>query len=256
VTRGRRSAIVAAAGVAMLAGVATFVLLAPSDEDRPAPDPQWREQAERMPPPRRSVVRPPRGPLGARLVRPVVLRDRPGGRMLRSLGRRTEFGSKRVLAVVGQRAGWLAVLTPHMPNSRAGWIPADGAQLLFEPYTLHVDLSARSLVVRQRGRVARRIAVAIGRPGTATPTGRFAITDTLVTRRTGGPYGCCALALTGRQPNIAQGWTGGDRLAIHGTPSEHTIGTAATSGCLRARKADMRWLVAKVPLGAPVRIRA
>jgi len=251
-TRLRTAALVA---VALMAAAAPAWLLAPDEQPRRGAAPQWREQAQPTPP-ARSAPRRARGPFGARLVRPVLLRDRPGGRMLRSLGRRTEFGSQHVLAVVGQRPGWLAVLTPHMPNSRAGWIPADGAQLLYEPYTLRIDLSARSLVVRHRGRVARRIAVAIGRPGAATPTGRFAITDTLVTRRAGGPYGCCALALTGRQPNIVQGWTGGDRLAIHGTPAEHTVGTRATSGCLRARRADMRWLVARVPLGAPVRIRA
>jgi hypothetical protein len=250
--RLRVAAIVA---VALVAAAAPFVLLAPDDEAGRAPGPQWRERA-RGTPPAPAVARRARGPFGARLVRPVALRDRPGGRMLRTLGRRTEFGSERVLAVVGRRSGWLAVLTHHLPNSRAGWIPADGARLLFEPYTLHVDLSARSLVVRHRGRVARRIAVAIGRAGATTPTGRFAITDTLVTRRAGSPYGCCALALTGRQPNVVQGWTGGDRLAIHGTPDERSIGTRATSGCLRARKADMRWLVAKVPLGSPVRIRA
>jgi len=250
----RRVATVAA--VTLVAGAATALLpLDRSDEGRLAPGVLSREQAQRAWPARSAAQLGP-GPFGARLLRPVVLRARPGGRMLRSLGRRTPFGSKHVLAVVGSRPGWLAVLTPHMPNSRAGWIPADGAQLLFEPYTLRIDLSARSLVVRHRGRVKRRISVAVGRPGAATPTGRFAITDTLVTRRAGSPYGCCALALTGRQPNIVQGWTGGDRLAIHGTPAEHTVGTRATAGCMRARKADMRWLVARVPLGAPVRIAA
>ena len=249
---GQRRRAAALAAVALTAAAATLVLLTRDDEDGPGP--QLRERAQRTLP--RAAVPPRHGPFGARLLRPVLLRNRPGGRMLRSLGRRTEFGSERVLAVVGQRPGWLAVLTHHLPNSRAGWIPADGAQLLYEPYTLHVDLSARSLVVRHRGRVARRIAVAIGRTGTATPTGRFAVTDTLVTRRASSPYGCCALALTGRQPNVPQGWSGGDRLAIHGTPDERSIGTRATSGCLRAAKADMRWLVARVPLGSPVRIRA
>jgi lipoprotein-anchoring transpeptidase ErfK/SrfK len=110
--------------------------------------------------------------------------------------------------------------------------------------------------VRREGRVVRRITVAIGRPGTATPTGRFAITDALVVGRAGSPYGCCALALTGRQPNVPQGWTGGDRLAIHGTTNEATLGMPASSGCLRAGEADMRWLLATVPLGSQLRITA
>lgn len=194
-------------------------------------------------------------PLAARLVRRVQLRERPGGRVVRTLGMRTGFGSPRMLAVVARRGRWLAVLSHHLPNSRAGWIPAAGAELLVVPYELHVDVSERLLVVQFQGRTVRRVRVAVGRAATATPTGRFAITDALRFGR-GSPYGCCALALTGRQPNVPQGWTGGDRLAIHGTPDEATVGTAASSGCLRSAERDMRWLMSRVPLGAPVRIRA
>lgn len=197
-----------------------------------------------------------RGPIAARLLRRVQLRDRPGGHVVRALGPLTGFGSPRVLAVVARRPGWLGVLSQHMPNSRAGWIPAGGAQLLLAPYALHVDLSARELVVRHEGRVLRRLAVAVGRAGSATPTGRFAVTDALRTARGGGPYGCCALALSGRQPNLPQGWTGGDRIAIHGTTNEATLGTPASSGCLRASDRDMRWLLSRIPLGTIVRIRA
>jgi lipoprotein-anchoring transpeptidase ErfK/SrfK len=102
----------------------------------------------------------------------------------------------------------------------------------------------------------RRVALAVGRPGTTTPTGRFAVTDALNIDGPPGPYGCCALALTARQPNVPQGWSGSDRVAIHGTTNEATIGTPASSGCLRARERDMRWLLTHVPLGAPVRIEA
>lgn len=213
------------------------------------------EQVVRTPT-RRSVGRRASGPFGARLHRTVMLRDRPGGRILRPIGPRTEFGSQRVLAVVEQRPGWLGVLTHHVANSRTAWIPSNGATILFEPYTMHADLSRRTLVVRRDGRVARRIKVAIGRPATPTPTGRFAVTDALVIGSSGGPYGCCALALTGRQPSVAQGWTGGDRLAIHGTTNAATLGMPVSRGCLRAGEADMRWLITTVPLGSQLRIGA
>jgi lipoprotein-anchoring transpeptidase ErfK/SrfK len=169
---------------------------------------------------------------------------------------RTGYGSARVLAVVGRRGRWLAVLSDHLPNSRPGWIPRDAVTLLHQPYTLHIDLSERELVVRRDRRIVRRVTVAVGRPGTTTPTGRFAITDVLRITGPRGPYGCCALGLTGRQPNVPQGWSGSDRLAIHGTTNEATVGSAASSGCLRARERDMRWLMARVTLGAPLRIRA
>lgn len=197
-----------------------------------------------------------RGPLGARLLRRVQLRERPGGAVVRAVGRTTGFGSQRVLAVVARRGRWLGVLSEHVANSRVAWIPADGAELLHEPYRLEVDLSARRLTVRRRGRVVRRIRIAVGKPGTATPTGRFAVTDSLRIGRSQPAYGCCALALTGRQPDIPQGWSGGDRLAIHGTTAEGSIGTAASNGCLRARDADMRWLIRRVRLGTQVRIRS
>ena len=143
-----------------------------------------------------------------------------------------------------------------MPNSRVAWIPRRSAELLHEPYRLDVDLSARRIVVRREGRVVRRIRVAIGKPSTSTPVGRFAVTDTLRIGKSSPEYGCCAVALTGRQPNLPQGWTVSDRLAIHGTPDEGAIGGAVSNGCLHARGADMRWLLRRLTLGARVRIRA
>ena len=175
-----------------------------------------RRRSRRTPAQRPATGR--RWPLGARLVRRVQLRERPGGRVVRALHPRTGYGSDRVLAVVARRPGWLGVLSQYMPNSRAGWIPADAAQLRYQPYTLRRrPLGPAARRAPRRDASCARVRVAIGRPGHETPTGRFAITDTLRVSSAGGPYGCCALALTGRQPNVPQGWTGGDRIAIHGT---------------------------------------
>jgi lipoprotein-anchoring transpeptidase ErfK/SrfK len=189
-------------------------------------------------------------------VRRTWLRRSPGGPVVRHVGTTTGYGSERVLAVVARRGGWLGVLSDHVPNSRVAWIPAASAELVHEPYSLDVDLSARRIVVRREGRVVRRIRVAIGAASTPTPTGRFAVTDTLRIGKANPEYGCCAVALTGRQPNLPPGWSMSDRLAIHGTPDERAIGNAVSNGCLHARKADMRWLLHRVTLGAEVRIRA
>src|SRR4029079_2923299 len=75
--------------------------------------------------------------------------------------------------------------------------------------------------------------VGIGAPGTATPTGRFAINDKIAGSRYSSVYGCCILALSGHQTNLPRGWTGGDRLAIHGGPP---AGPGST-GCLQAAEA-------------------
>jgi lipoprotein-anchoring transpeptidase ErfK/SrfK len=81
------------------------------------------------------------------------------------------------------------------------------------------------------------------------------VTDKLELMGGTAAYGCCALALSGHQPHIAQGWRGGDRLAIHGTSEPGTIGKAASLGCLRARNRDAYWVVKHVFLGTVVEIR-
>jgi hypothetical protein len=194
------------------------------------------------------------GPFGAQLLHGATLRARPGGRVLARLPRRTEFGSAQVLAVARRRDGWLAVSTPALANGRVGWIRADDARLLHEPWTLEVDLSRRRLFARHEGRRRFSLPVAIGAAGTPTPTGRFGVTDRL--KMSGTTYGCCALALSGHQPHIPQGWGGGDRIAIHGTTATGTIGAPASHGCLRASDAGMRRLMAVIPLGTTVRIHA
>ena len=193
--------------------------------------------------------------LTARLLRAVKLRATPGGRTVAHLKTRTEFGSPKVLGVRARRGGWLQVLAPERPNGRDGWIPARAARVGHTDVAIYVDRSARRVTVRRGAHVLRRFPIAVGRPGTPTPLGRFAVTDRLRTDNSDSPYGCCALALSGHQTHLLPGWPGGDRLAIHATPAVETIGKRASLGCMRASTADMRALMRLVPLGAPVFIR-
>lgn len=187
----------------------------------------------------------------------VALSERPGAPARLRVGSMTEFGSPRVLGVAARRGDWLGVVTTERPNNRLAWVRrgSRGLTLRRTRWSLHADLSARTLVLRKAGRRVMRIVVAVGRPGSETPTGRFAITDKLSGPRFGPYYGCCVLALSGHQPNTPPGWTGGNRLAIHGTDSPSSIGAAASAGCLRASDAPLRVLMRKVPLGTPVFIR-
>ena len=194
--------------------------------------------------------------LTARVLRPTQLRSAPGGRVLHRIGRRTEFGSPRVLGVTGRRAGWLRVVASERPNGRHGWIPEANVRLSGTDLSIHVDRSARRLTLRRDGRRVRSFPVAVGRPGTETPTGRYAITDKLHPDDPNSPYGCCALALSGHQTKLIPGWPGGDRLAIHATPQLESVGKAASLGCLRGRPGDVRRLMGTVPVGTPVFVRA
>jgi hypothetical protein len=170
------------------------------------------------------------------------------------IGSTTEFGSRRVLAVAARRRDWLGVVATERPNNRLGWVRRDNAGLKLRRtgWSLHADLSDRTLTLRQDGRRVHRLTVAIGRPGSETPTGRFAVTDKLSGSSYGPYYGCCILALSGHQPKTPPGWTGGNGLAIHGTDAPSSIGTAASAGCMRASDADLRRLMDKVPLGTTV----
>jgi len=100
--------------------------------------------------------------------------------------------------------------------------------------------------------VLRRIRVAIGRPGSPTPVGRFAVTDKLPGARFSSAYGCCILALSGHQTKLPVGWSGGDRLAIHATNDPQDIGERVSAGCVRGLDIDLRYLMHVVPLGTAV----
>jgi lipoprotein-anchoring transpeptidase ErfK/SrfK len=201
----------------------------------------------------------PRGTLLAhvRRGRSVALHSRPGGPVVVRLGSATEFGSPRALPVAARRGPWLGVTTSARPNGRLAWVRARSRALRLTrtPYSLHADLSRRRVALRRGGRVLERLAVTVGRPGSETPTGRFAVTDKLAGTRFSPYYGCCILALSGNQPSPPPGWRGGNRLAIHGTNAPATIGTASSAGCLRAGGRELRVLMRHVPLGTPVFIR-
>ena len=216
-----------------------------------APPPTTTAAREAGPAPR------PLGQLTVQITRPTRLRASPGGRVVGGVLPRTEFRSATILPVVAQRDGWLGVISKELPNGRIGWIAANARLVAYRTaYSVVASLRRREVVVRRSGRVVQRFRVAIGGPSTPTPTGRFAVTDKLLTEDPSSPYGCCILALSAQQPHTPQGWGGGDRVAIHSTNLPETIGSAASLGCLRAPTEEARRLVRTVPLGTIVTIRA
>jgi len=190
--------------------------------------------------------------------RSVALRDRPFGRILARVGATTPFGSPRALGVITtDRGRWLGVTDPAVGRNRLVWVDARTGDLRYARTALEldVDLSSRSVAVRQDRVVIRHLSVGIGGPDSPTPTGRFAVTDKLNGRAYSGVYGCCVLALSAIQPNLPSGWRGGNRIAIHGTLSSSDFGAAVSAGCVHARDYDLRFLMRNVPLGTPVVIR-
>ena len=183
--------------------------------------------------------------------RSIAVHGSPGGRTVKRLDWKTQFGSRTVLAVFDRRGNWAGVPTPLLPNGHLGWVKLDPLVLRagWTTYSIDVDLSATTARLLIGHRVVRTFRVTVGAPGSTTPVGRFAITDTF--RGNLNPaYGCCALATTATQPSLPSGWLGGNRIAIHGTYGP--VGVAASHGCIRAANPDVNALVNRVPLGTPV----
>jgi lipoprotein-anchoring transpeptidase ErfK/SrfK len=198
-----------------------------------------------------SGLPPGRGVLVAVMLHRTTMRAGPGARPLAKLGTRTDFGSPEALWVVDRSPGWLGVVSPLAGNGQVGWIPQSAASLTRGRWELKVSLSARRLTVLEDGKTMQRYRVAVGRPDAPTPTGRFAVTDRLSTNDPSGPYGCCILALSAHSPHSIQGWSGGNRIAIHSTPDTESIGHPVSHGCMRLTLAEGRWLMNHVPLGTP-----
>jgi hypothetical protein len=185
----------------------------------------------------------------------VAVHDAPGGPVARRLGHLGEFTSPRVFWVPKVRGKWLGVVAPEVGNNKLGWIRRDPKALRLGTtrYSLRVDLSKRLVQLRLGDHVVRNVVVTVGRFGSGTPAGRFAVTDR-ISRHLQPVYGCCAIALSAHQPNPPPGWIGGDRIAIHGWNGP--VGEAASGGCLRASNRDMLALMKHAPLGTPVLIRS
>ncbi len=246
----RRGLAAAVLALALLAGCGAGEDIAPTPQQAADAEPERVRTTPdaAQPPPLRA------GQFSAKLRRSTWLRATPGGRVVGTLRTRTKFGSRTSLAIIHRRDGWYGVLNELTPNRKVGWIPAAAATLERQPYTLRADLSERTVSVLRGDTEVRSLRVAIGAPGTETPTGRSAVTDTLLFPTGSGPYGCCAVALTSRQTNLPASWTGGAQIAIHGTPDESVIGQAVSLGCLRTRNTDVRWMARNIPAGALVTV--
>ena len=246
----------AVVAVAMLTAATASALDAPHVRARPD-----ASVPVKAPPPLRPLPRPApkRRPAGVtvehvRAGGKVNLHAKPNGRVIAHVGPRTQFGSPQTLSVAARRGSWLGVINEDVSNGGVAWVKAKGRSL--KPrrtdMVLRVNVERKRLELVDGNRVERRMSVGVGRPGSATPKGRFSVTDKLSGRRYGGTYGCCILALSGRQPHVPPGWRGGDRLAIHGTNDPGSIGRRSSAGCLHADARDLRLLMRRVSLGTPV----
>jgi lipoprotein-anchoring transpeptidase ErfK/SrfK len=185
----------------------------------------------------------------------ATVRAWPGGPSLGTLAATTPLGSPSwVWAVSTAHDGrWGRVLLPWRPNGQTGWLDLAGVRTVVSRWSVDVDLSQRQLSLLDGGRVTAAFTTGIGAPASPTPTGRFSVSDLVPTDPT-GPYGSFAFGLSGHQPRLPAGWTGGDQLAIHGTNDPSTVGEATSAGCLRVSEHALAVLRRHLRLGTPVNV--
>jgi lipoprotein-anchoring transpeptidase ErfK/SrfK len=186
----------------------------------------------------------------------VEILDEPGGQVVAEIGDESElFGSPRVFPVLEPGPTWLGVTAPELGNGVIGWLRYDPEKLLLGDtrISIRIDLSESKLTLLRDDEVLQESVVTVGRAGNETPTGRFAITDT-ITENLDPVYGSGAVVTSARQGSLAAGWNGGNMIAMHGWAGP--VGGADSGGCLRMNNEDVLGLIRTVALGAPVFISA
>lgn len=107
-------------------------------------------------------------------------------------------------------------------------------------YSITINTKSRILTLFRNGVVYRTYPVAIGKPSTPTPKGRFTIINKAI--NPGGPFGARWLGLSKKG------------YGIHGTNNPSSIGKAVSNGCIRTYNNNIIELTNIVPIGTPVTI--
>jgi lipoprotein-anchoring transpeptidase ErfK/SrfK len=150
---------------------------------------------------------------------------------------------------------WYRVRLPMRPNGIEGYVHADNVRLMRVPTRITIDLSRRELVLHREGEEALRSPVAVGAPGTPTPTGRYYVNQRLIASDASGPWGPGALGISAFS-DVLQEWIQGGPIAIHGTNDPSSIGQAASHGCIRLPNDVLNEVFETADAGTPVIIQA
>jgi lipoprotein-anchoring transpeptidase ErfK/SrfK len=146
---------------------------------------------------------------------------------------------------------WGRVQIPYVTPLRTGWTPLQGLKRARTWIAVHIDLSAHRITVTKAGRKLFSFLATTGAPSSPTPPGRYFVTDRIPFWR-GSALGSFAFGISGIQPRLPAGWTGGNQLAIHGTNDPGSIGTSSSAGCVRVSELALAKLKPLLLLGTPV----
>jgi hypothetical protein len=189
---------------------------------------------------------------------PAYARPRAGSRQVGLVPAGSKYFGIRTVAWVEEVSAdgrWGLVELPYTWPRREGWIRLVGLDRQTTTIRVEVDLSRHLLTVTKLGRVLFRAPGATGSPSTPTPVGEYFVTDR-VPFSPGSSYGSFAFGISGIQPNLPAGWTGGNQLAIHGTNQPWSIGRSASAGCVRVSESTLARLLPLLRYGTPVVVHA
>ena len=155
------------------------------------------------------------------------------------------------LDAINAAGTWGRVELPYVWPRRDGWIRLD--HLAHDQTFIHVDvdLSEHRVRVYKHDDLLYSVPGAIGAPSSPTPPGHYVVTDR-VPFPAGSALGSFAFGISGIQPHLPAGWSGGNQLAIHGTNEPSSIGTSASAGCVRVSEWALAHFEPLLRLGTPV----
>jgi hypothetical protein len=145
---------------------------------------------------------------------------------------------------------WGKVQLPYSWPRTDGWIPLRGLSRSRTDVIVSVDLSEHAVRVFRSGKLRYRVRGATGAASSPTPVGDYVVTDRVPFA--GGALGTFAFGISGIQPRLPAGWSGGNQLAIHGTNEPWSIGRSVSAGCVRVSEWSLDRLRPLLRLGTPV----
>ena len=181
---------------------------------------------------------------------PWVVYATPGGPPVAVLPP-TEMGSPTWVPVVASQPGWDMVLLPDRPDRSVGWVATSNGALetAHTPYVIRVNTAERRLTLLKDGSSKGSWPVAIGAPGTPTPTGR---TFVLASLEPAQPTYSWLILPTGAHSDSLETYGGGPgTVGLHTWPDSAVFGHAVSHGCVRVPDTGLKML-SHVPLGSLV----
>ncbi len=192
-------------------------------------------------------------------IEPIRAQPNTSARRVTWLHWKTEDGFPEIYLLLSARwdshgQEWIKLRIPMRPNGRTGWVKRDALGDLHVTHTLLVvDRERLTISFYTGGRLRWSAPVAVGKPSTPTPAGRFWIRERFKIEDPSSGYWPYAFGTS--DYSTLTDWPGGGVVGIHGPYYEPwAIPGRVSHGCVRLRVADDAWLATHVGLGTPLEV--